>query len=190
MKTRYSGETGMGIERRVVGPRWRKVRIPCVHPRRWVGGWRCSSKKQKWTMVCGWLEQLVQKGWDHSRVDPGAGYILERLKLAISPNSVAPFSRSVFLFFCLSVFLSCCLAVFLSFCFSRWPRVVVGFSGIQSFRVRFGYISGAVRLVLGLKRGSVAVVTQQRFRNPRGHALAPNRNNVDRLLFCQLSLRS
>lgn len=35
----------------------------------------------------------------------------------------------------------------------------MGFGGIQSFRVRFGYISGAVRLVLGLKRGSVAVVT-------------------------------
>lgn len=41
-----------------------------------------------------------------------------------------------------------------------------------------GYISGAA--VLGLKRGSVAVVTQQRFRGP---TLAPNRKNVDRLLF-------
>lgn len=112
---------------------------------------------------------------------PGVvGYVLERLKLAISPNSVAPFSRS--LSFCLSVFLS---FLFLSFCFSRWPRVVVGFKVSEC---RSGYISGAVqRLVLGLKRGSVAVVTQQRF---RGHALAPNRKNVDRLLFCQLSLRS
>lgn len=60
---------GMRMERRVVdGPKMEKSEVSRVVW--WVGGWRCSSKKQKWTMVCGWLEQLVQKGWDHSRVDP------------------------------------------------------------------------------------------------------------------------
>lgn len=111
MKTRYSSETGTGTEKSG-GSKMEKSAYPVCSPKKVVGrGWRCSSKKQKWTMVCGWLEQLVQKSWDHSRVDPGVGYVLERLKLAISPNSVAPFSRSVFLFFCLSVFLSFCLSL-------------------------------------------------------------------------------
>lgn len=45
---------------------------------------------------------------------PAAGYVLEMPKLAISPNSVNPFSRSVSL-----VFLS---FLFLSFCFSLFEK--------------------------------------------------------------------